>query len=174
MTNPHPIPRKPVAVEVYEAKAKWIDGCLVYKRQVARRLYERRHGKLPPGILVCHTCDNPFCILDAHHFPGTQSDNIKDSVQKGRHACLRTQSAEEKTKRSKTILKRLEDPILKAAWQASVNQPAQRRAVSKAAKKLWADFDRRAAMMEARNTPDNLKAMSDRAKKQKKVRGKFA
>ena len=32
----------------------------------------------------CHTCDNPPCFNPDHLFPGTQSDNIKDSVRKGR------------------------------------------------------------------------------------------
>jgi hypothetical protein len=48
-----------------------------------------RHGALPSTIAVCHTCDNPNCINDAHHFAGTWGDNVRDAVAKGRHACLR-------------------------------------------------------------------------------------
>ena len=62
----------------YEAEAKWIRGCLIHPvKQIARKLYLRRHGGLAEGIEVCHTCDKPMCILDAHHFAGTHAENLQ-------------------------------------------------------------------------------------------------
>ena len=42
------------------------------------------NGPIPPGVKVLHTCDNPPCVNPAHLFLGTQADNIKDCLDKGR------------------------------------------------------------------------------------------
>lgn len=41
---------------------------------------------VPPGILVCHTCDTPWCVNPDHLFLGTNNDNTQDKVMKGRQA----------------------------------------------------------------------------------------
>ena len=44
------------------------------------------NGKWPDkGLVVMHSCDNPECVNPAHLSVGTQAENIKDCVNKGRH-----------------------------------------------------------------------------------------
>jgi hypothetical protein len=52
--------------------------------RVTRILWEHEHGPIPPGMLVCHHCDNPPCCNGKHFFLGTHQDNMDDMVSKGR------------------------------------------------------------------------------------------
>jgi hypothetical protein len=58
-----------------------VAGKVVY---VHRRAWEVARGGIPAGMYVCHHCDNPPCFLPAHLFLGTNSDNQRDAVAKGR------------------------------------------------------------------------------------------
>ena len=43
------------------------------------------HGaQVPKGMHLCHKCDNPPCVRPDHLFVGTPSQNMQDSIRKGR------------------------------------------------------------------------------------------
>ena len=49
-----------------------------------RVAWELHRGAVPNGVSVLHKCDTPLCVNPDHLFLGTQADNIKDAVAKGR------------------------------------------------------------------------------------------
>lgn len=52
----------------------------------AHRLsWEIANGQpFPAGLFACHSCDNPRCVNPAHIWPGTNAENQRDAVAKGR------------------------------------------------------------------------------------------
>ena len=65
-------------------------GELTYRGEFTlahRASFERHHGPIPDGLIVCHTCDNPPCINPHHLYAGTHADNGGDKA--GRHRSTR-------------------------------------------------------------------------------------
>ena len=56
----------------------------VNKFQAHRLAYEFFVGPIPAGKIVMHTCDRPRCVNPDHLRVGTQADNMRDKMQKGR------------------------------------------------------------------------------------------
>ena len=99
-----PRPRDPV--ERFWEKVKKTSGCWLWTGTVSRGYgnlrvgslrdgtrrkvlaprfsYELVHGPIEDGMFVCHHCDNRRCVRPDHLFLGTNSDNIKDCVAKGK------------------------------------------------------------------------------------------
>jgi hypothetical protein len=49
-----------------------------------RFIWEYTKGKIPAGMCVLHSCDNPACVNPDHEFLGTFADVLKNRDAKGR------------------------------------------------------------------------------------------
>jgi hypothetical protein len=55
-------------------------------RYLAHRLsLQLASGEMGDGLYACHHCDTPACVRPSHLFWGTQTDNMRDALLKGRH-----------------------------------------------------------------------------------------
>jgi hypothetical protein len=60
----------------FKRDGKWV--------KATRWIYEQATGPIPPGHDIRHGCDNPPCVRPSHLSTGTDLDNSRDRVERGR------------------------------------------------------------------------------------------
>jgi HNH endonuclease len=60
-------------------------GYGMFEGHLAHRVaYTIENGLIPRGKFICHHCDTPLCVRPDHLFIGTNMDNMRDAIKKGR------------------------------------------------------------------------------------------
>lgn len=63
-------------------------------RSAHRVAWTISRGEIPNGLHVCHHCDNKKCVRPSHLFVGTNGDNVRDALAKGRRRFMPDQRGE--------------------------------------------------------------------------------
>ena len=119
--------KTPLAVRLF-SKVEKTDGCwlwrgamdgagygMIFIAKTPRHITNKTHrvswelanGPIPNKLFVLHRCDTPACLRPDHLFLGTQAENIRDMVSKGRQARI-------KPKGEVHGMSKLTDPIVRA------------------------------------------------------------
>jgi hypothetical protein len=70
--------------EGYARVRTWVEDRWI-PRLAHRVSWELHRGPIPDGLNVLHSCDCPPCTRPEHLFLGTQLDNVRDCIAKGRN-----------------------------------------------------------------------------------------
>lgn len=101
---------------VLNHKSVSIAGHLRIRRDDSRKImihrlaWEAHNAEpIPEGMLLCHHCDNPACFNPHHLFLGTQKDNMRDKINKGRarYRCKIDKEQRKKIRNSQETVKNL-------------------------------------------------------------------
>ena len=114
------------------------------KRLRANRVaYALLVGEIPPGMFVCHHCDNPPCVNPSHLFAGTPADNLRDMRRKGRGKWPGVPGNKHRAKVSPADVRTIRTAVEKG--EASYAELAARYGISRTAvhaivhRKYWSD-----------------------------------
>ena len=72
----------PMGAKGYGAFFSWLNGEKYWRAH--RYCWALHNGPIPDGMMVIHSCDNPWCVNIDHLRTGTASDNNRDAMRKGR------------------------------------------------------------------------------------------
>ena len=65
--------------------------------------YQLHNGEIPKGMCVLHSCDKPGCVNPEHLHLGTNADNIREKVERGR--CAKGEKSPKSKLKTKDVIK---------------------------------------------------------------------
>lgn len=108
------------------------------KSPAHRAIYRLMVGPIPPGMAVCHVCDNPACVNPEHLWLGTNADNVADRNRKGRQAKGERNGRSKLTREQVQVIRMLADAGLENKAQLARNFKVSRRAIQKIVnREMW-------------------------------------
>lgn len=119
------------------------------RRTASQWAWEATHGPIPfdtsgrKRLLVCHHCDHPACVEVTHLFVGTNADNIRDAITKGRAPQLG--SGQDKAARRPDVR-----ATFSVAQRHRFTRPDERERLAAAREKSFAVMSEQGAPLEAR------------------------